>query len=51
MKSVNENMLHVSEYKVLGKLPDLMTFDDGTPVSRPEDWEKRRKELYPRGKP
>ena len=39
-------MLDITEYKVLGKLPDPFLFDDGTPVKTKEDWKKRRKELY-----
>lgn len=38
--------LKVLEYEVLGQLPDLFTFNDGTEVKAKEDWEKRRKELY-----
>jgi hypothetical protein len=39
-------MLNITEYKVLGKLPDPFIFDDGTPVKTKADWEKRRKEIY-----
>lgn len=46
MKSVHENLLHVTDYQVLGKLPDLFTFEDGTPVATPADWPRRREELY-----
>ena len=37
--------LKVTEYKVLGELPDLFTFSDGSKVKTKEDWEKRRPEL------
>ncbi len=43
---VSPDLLHVTKYEVLGQLPDLFTFDDGTPVRTPADWEVRRKELY-----
>ena len=44
--AVHENLLHVTDYKVLGKLPDLFTFKDGSPVQSHSDWQKRRVELY-----
>jgi hypothetical protein len=44
--SVSQDLLHVTKYEVLGKLPDLFTFEDGTPVSTPADWPRRRSELY-----
>lgn len=43
---MNQDLLHVTKYEVLGQLPDLFTFQDGTPVKAPTDWERRRKELY-----
>lgn len=39
-------MLQVTEYTTLGKLPPLLRFEDGTAVESPEDWPRRRKELY-----
>ena len=44
--AVHENLLHVTKYEVLGKLPDLLTFEDGTPVKTPDDWQLRRGEIY-----
>lgn len=29
-----------------GPLPDLLVFDDGTPVKTPDDWIRRRKEIF-----
>ncbi len=46
MANIHEDLLHVMGYRVLGKLPDLFTFEDGTPVKTPADWEKRRAEMY-----
>lgn len=46
MQNVHENLLHVTKYEVLDKLPDLFTFDNGDPVKTPEDWSKRRTEIY-----
>ena len=43
--AVHENLLHVTKYEVLGKLPDLLTFEDGTPVKTPDDWQMRRGEI------
>ncbi len=45
MAPVTTDLLHITKYEVLGKLPDLFTFDDGTPVCTPEDWPARREEL------
>ena len=44
--SVTPDLLHVTKYEVLGQLPDLFTFEDGTPVVTPADWEARRGEMY-----
>ncbi|MBE6551874.1 MAG: hypothetical protein E7665_07050 [Ruminococcaceae bacterium] len=38
--------MKITSYEVLGKLPDLFTFDNGEKVKTLEDWEKRRKEIY-----
>lgn len=38
--------MKITSYEVLGKLPDLFTFDDGRKVRSVSDWETRRKELY-----
>ena len=46
MLPVKQDLLHVTKYEVLGKLPDLFTFEDGTPVADPADWDRRRAELY-----
>lgn len=43
---VNENTLKITEYEVLGKLPDPFIFDDGSRVKTAADWERRRKEMY-----
>lgn len=45
MSAVNNKTIEIIQYDVLGKLPDLFTFDDGSPVITPEDWEKRRTEI------
>lgn len=41
-----ENTLKITEYTLLGKLPDPFLFDNGSRVKSPEDWELRRKEIY-----
>ena len=38
--------MKITSYEVLGKLPDLFTFDDGRKVQSLDDWNERRKELY-----
>ncbi len=45
MTPVTTDLLHITKYEVLGTLPDLFTFDDGTPVRTPADWPVRRAEL------
>ncbi|MBQ7868684.1 MAG: hypothetical protein IJ354_11170 [Clostridia bacterium] len=37
--------MKITSYEVLGKLPDLFTFDNGQKVTCIDDWKKRRKEL------
>jgi len=37
--------MKITSYEVLGKLPDLFTFEDGRPVKNIADWEQRRQEL------
>lgn len=43
---IHDNLINVTEYNLKGKLPNPFIFDDGTPLSKPEDWDKRRKEIY-----
>lgn len=38
--------MEITHYEVLGRLPNLFTFDDGRKVRSVSDWEERRKELY-----
>jgi len=38
--------MKITSYEVLGELPDLFTFEDGTRVASLADWNRRRKELY-----
>lgn len=38
--------MEITSYEVLGKLPDLFTFEDGRKVTSIADWRERRKELY-----
>ena len=42
----NRKPLEVTSYEVLGKLPDLFTFENGERVKTKEDWQNRKKELY-----
>ena len=37
--------MKITSYEVLGKLPDLFTFEDGSKVTSVADWKSRRKEL------
>lgn len=36
----------VIKCETLGKLPELLAFNDGRPVRTPVDWEERRSELF-----
>ncbi len=38
--------MKITKYEVLGKLPDLFTFEDGRKVRSVEDWQERRREIY-----
>jgi len=38
--------MKITSYEVLGKLPDLFTFENGEKVRTVGDWETRRRELY-----
>ena len=41
-----DNVLTVTSYEVLGKLPDIFTFDNGEKLTDPKDWARRRAEIY-----
>lgn len=43
---VKPDMLKITEYEVLGKLPNPFIFESGEEVKTGLDWEKRRKEIY-----
>ncbi len=42
----DENLIQVTSYEVLGKLPNPFICDDGTVADTPEKWEQRRREMY-----
>ncbi len=44
--SVYPEMLKLTKYETWGKLPDLFTFDNGTRMTSPDQWEARRAEIY-----
>ncbi len=46
MKEIDENTLKVTEYELLDKLPDPFVFDSGERMTSPDQWEKRREEIY-----
>ena len=39
-------MLKVTSYEVLGKLPELMRLENGKKVENADDWKARRAEIY-----
>ncbi len=42
----DENLIKVTKYEVLGKLPDPFLKDNGERVKSPAEWSERRKEIY-----
>lgn len=46
MDCVNENMLKITRYELLEKLPDPFVFEDGHRIQTPEEWNHRRCEIY-----
>jgi hypothetical protein len=43
---VREGQLEITEYKLLGKLPDPFVRDNGTRLTSPDEWPARRAEIY-----
>lgn len=43
-----EKIIQVTECQLYGKLPDPFTLEDGTRISKPEEWAKARAEIYKR---
>ncbi len=46
METVNENTLIITEYRLLGKLPDPFVTDGGERIADPGRWPERRREIY-----
>jgi len=46
VQRVDEDLIKLTRYEPLGELPNPFIFNDGTPVKKPEDWQKRRKEIF-----
>ena len=46
MDHVTSDMLKITKYELLAKLPDPFLFEDGHRVSSPAEWEARRAEIY-----
>ena len=42
----DNKLIKLTELKVLGKLPDPFTFEDGSKVASEEDWNRRRHEIW-----
>ncbi len=43
---MNEETLKILKYELKGELPNPFIFDDGTPLVSPDEWPKRRAEIY-----
>lgn len=41
-----EELLKIVNYRLKGELPNPFIFDDGTPLVSPDEWPKRRAEIY-----
>ena len=46
MAIFNEKIIKVTDYKVLGELPDPFLKKDGSRVSTPEEFDEHKKTLY-----
>ena len=46
MTQIDETTIQITDYKVLGKLPDPFLKPDGTRVTDPAEWAQQRKHLY-----
>ena len=46
MQRVTEDLIRMTQYESLGELPNPFRFNDGTQVEKPEDWPKRRGEIF-----
>lgn len=45
-EETHENLIEITKYELLGKLPDPFVFNDGSRVSNIDDWVRRKKEIY-----
>jgi len=45
MTNYDENLIKITEHKVLGKLPDLFLKEDGTRLCDPSEWDAHRQTL------
>ena len=46
MFNYDENLIKITDYDVLGKLPDPFLKPDGTRITNPKEWAAQRKEMY-----
>ena len=44
--TVPEDLITITKYEVLDKLPNPFIFNDGTPVQAKEDWKRRKQEIF-----
>lgn len=43
---IHENLIEITKYELMGELPDPFVFNDGTRLTDPADWPRRRAEIY-----
>ena len=46
MDTITQDLIRITDYRVLDVLPDPFLFKDGTRVKNEVDWNRRREELY-----
>ncbi len=45
-REIHEDLIKIEKYELLGELPDPFVFNDGTRLTDPADWPRRRPEIY-----
>jgi hypothetical protein len=43
---IHENLIEITRYECMGELPDPFVFNDGTRMTDPAEWPRRRAEIY-----
>ena len=43
---IHEDLIEITQYELMGELPNPFIFNDGTELTDPADWARRRAEIY-----